>query len=191
MMDYFEIKERLDNLTEFRRLYVQYIGFTNRPHNPAGEMVRARMEPLLSLTVESLRKVGLGGMVTRDAPVHGGKKVQINLIKAIFRDQVIKRFNLDDVAPLEILDRGVVKYKKRLWQQRIQLFNPVFWLYQFGVFLARLPLYIFRAAGYDTDPAERLGLVKVYLVVFQLAYFYALLKAFGVFDWLRIDILAL
>ena len=191
MMDYFETKERLNNLIEFRRLYVEYISFTNRPHNPAGEMVRSRMQPLLPLTVESLRKVGLGGMITRDAPVHGGKKVRINLIKAIFRDQVIKRFSLDDTGPLQILDKGVVKYQKRLWQQKVQLFNPIFWLFQFGSFLAKLPFHIARAAGYDTDPAEKLALVKVYLVLFQLAYFYALFKTFGVFDWVRIDILAL
>lgn len=191
MMDYFETKERLDNLAEFRRLYIEYISFTNRPHNPAGEMVRSKMQPLLSLTVESLRRVGLGGMITHDAPVHGGKKVRINLIKAIFRDHVIKRFNLDDTAPLEVLDRGIVKYRKLLWQQKVQLYNPIFWFYQFGVFLAKLPFHIFRAAGYDTDPAEKLAAVKVYLVVFQLAYFYALLKTVGFFDWLRIDILAL
>ena len=96
MMDYFEVRQRLTNLTEFRRLYIEYLDFTNRFENPAAEIVLKKKERLLPMTVQSLRKTGLGGMITRDAPVHGGRRVRINVIKAIFRPHLIKRFNLDD-----------------------------------------------------------------------------------------------
>jgi hypothetical protein len=191
MMDYFEVRQRLTNLTEFRRLYIEYLDFTNRFENPAAEIVLKKMERLLPMTVQSLRQTGLGGMITRDAPVHGGRRVRINLIKAIFRPHLIKRFNLDDNGPLEILDRGVMKYQRLLWMQKVQLFNPVFWIYQFGVFLARLPFHIARASGFSTDSAERLGIVKLYLFVFQIAYFFVLFKALGLFEWVRIDFIAL
>lgn len=91
-MNYFEVKDRLESLLRFRTLYVEYIGFTNREENPAARIIRQKMEPLAPITVESLRQVGLGGMVTRDAPAHGGRKIRINLIKAIFRDLIIRRF---------------------------------------------------------------------------------------------------
>jgi len=190
MMTYFEVKERLECLQQFRNLYAEYIEFTNRPNNVPAQMVRRKMEPLLPMVVESLQKVGLGRLITRDAPVRGGRKVRINLIKAIFRDTIIKRFSLEDKGPLKILDKGILAYRNRLWQQKVQLFNPVFWLYHFGLFLARLPIMIFRSAGYDTSKAEELASVKFYLVAFQILYFYLIADAIGFIEWLRFDIIA-
>ena len=190
-MNYFEIKERLDNLTEFRALYTEYIEFTNRATNVPAQMVRRRMEPLAPLAVDSLKKVGLGYLVTRDAPSRGGVKVQVNLIKAIFRDHVIQRFSLDEKEPLAILERGLQEYRQRLWAQKIQLFNPLFWLFQIGLFLARLPLYICQSAGFDTSRAERAPITKVYLVVVQILFFFLLAHAVGLTNWFRFDIIAL
>jgi len=191
MMTYFEIKERLKYLTRFRDYYAEYIDFTNRPRNVPAQMIRRKMEPLVLITVESLKKVGFGRLITRDAPVHGGRKIRINLIKAIFNDAVIKRFSLDDKEPLRILDKGILEYRNRLWRQKVQLFNPVFWLFYFGLFLARLPIVIFRAAGYDTSKAEELASVKLYLVVFQILFFYLIADTVGLISWLRFDIIAL
>lgn len=191
MMTYFEVKDRLKYLTRFRDYYAEYIDFTNRPRNVPAQMIRQKMEPLVPMTVESLKKVGLGRLITRDAPVRGGRKVRINLIKAVFRDTVIKRFSVHDREPLEILDKGVLEYRNRLWRQRVQLFNPLFWLFYFGLFLARLPILIFRSAGYDTTQAEELASVRFYLVAFQILYFYLIADAVGLIDWLRFDIIAL
>jgi hypothetical protein len=82
-MTYFEVKERLNSLIRFRKLYVEYVKFTNRESNPAAQMVRARMEPLTTLTVDSLKRVGLGSMLTRAAPARGGKTMKINLIRCL------------------------------------------------------------------------------------------------------------
>ena len=64
MMDYFEIRGRLNNLVEFRRLYSEYIGLTNRERNLAAQLVRQKLEPLARLTVDSLLQVKLGALVT-------------------------------------------------------------------------------------------------------------------------------
>ena len=103
MMDYFEVRERLDCLQQFRNQYAEFIEFTNRPNNVPAQMVRRKMEPLEPMVVESLKKVGLGRLITREAPASGGRKIRVNLIKAIFRDTVIKRFSVKDEEPLEIL----------------------------------------------------------------------------------------
>jgi hypothetical protein len=188
-MSYFEVKERLENLTEFRSLYADYANFTNKPNNIPAQMVRQRMEPLVPLTVDSLRRVGLGHMVTHDAPVRGGRKVRINLIKAIFRDHVVRQFSLDDEAPMKLIDAGILKYQRLLWIQKLQLFNPLFWLFHFILFLAKLPILIFRQAGFDTDKTEKHPLVRLYLVVFQVACYALLVKWSGLWDWIRFDIL--
>lgn len=190
MMTYFEVKERLEALVLFRNQYAEYIEFTNRPTNVPAQMVLRKMEPLLTMTVESLKKVGLGRLITRDAPVRGGKKVRINLIKAIFRDEIIQRFSLKDREPLEILDEGILAYRNRLWPQKLQLANPLFWLFQFGVFLSRLPILVFQKAGFDTTQAEKAGSVKFYLATFQILYFYLIADAIGLIAWLRFDIIA-
>ena len=191
MLTYFEVKERLDNLTKFRNLYREYIDFTNRSTNVPAQIVRRRMEPLVPMAVDSLRRVGLGSMITRDAPVKGGRKIQINLVKAVFRDHIIRQFSLDDQTPLDILDKGVLRYKQHLWAQKIQLFNPLFWLFHFGLFLARLPVLIFEKAGYDTTKAERFTSARFYLVLFQLVFFYIIAKWVGLVGWIRFDILGL
>ncbi|MDH3890148.1 MAG: hypothetical protein OEV49_03615 [candidate division Zixibacteria bacterium] len=182
-MTYFEIKERLAVLLEFRRLYSEYLDFTNRFSNPAAEIVRGKMEPLAAMTVDSLKRVKLGSMLTRNAPAEGGKKIRINLIRAIFRDKVIRDYNLDDGAPMKVLDTGIVKYRTRLWQQKIQLFNPVFWLLQVSAYLPLLPLNMLRKAGYDVLANEEAPLVRVLVLLFQVLCFYVLFKSTGLIDW--------
>jgi len=191
MMNFFEVRDRLANLTEFRALCREYFSFTNRERNVPAQMVREKMRPLATIVVDSLRQVDLGGMVTRDAPVAGGRKVRINLIKAIFRDNVVHQFNLDDHTPLEILEASIIKYKRLLWQQKIQLFNPLFWLFHFVGYLAQLPLLVCRRAGYDTQKAEQLTSVRVYQILFQLAFFYVIARWSGFLDWIWFDIIAL
>ncbi len=190
-MEFFEVKERLENLEKFRGLYRDYADFTNKPENVPAQMVRKKMEPLVPMTVESLNKVGLGGMVTRDAPVHGGRRVRVNIIKAIFRDRVIRKFSLDDKAPLKVLEAGILKYKQQLWVQKLQLFNPLFWLFHFILFMARLPLLIFRKAGYDTSHAETLTSVRLFIILFQCFCYYILAEWSGLLDWIWFDIMGL
>jgi hypothetical protein len=189
-MIYFEVKERLTCLLEFRRLYTEYLRFTNRYSNQAAQLVRAKMEPLAAMTVDSLRCVKLGSMLTKAAPARGGRTMKINLIRAIFRDNVIREYNLDERAPLRILDTGIVKYRTRLWRQKIQLFNPFFWLFQMTAFLAALPLHILRRAGYDTGRAEKTSVIRVYVASFQFVCLYVVFNWLGLIDWFQFYLLA-
>jgi len=183
-MNYFEVKERLENLTEFHRSYRDYLDFTNRSTNVPAQMIRKRMQPLTPLTVESLNRVGMGSMITRDAPAKGGGKVKINLIRAIFRDHIIQAFSLDEKEPLKVLEQGILKYKKRLWRERLQLVNPIFWLFHFGIFLARLPFLIGKASGMDIPEIDNTPIFKFYLILFQIVYFYLIAESIGFVDWL-------
>jgi hypothetical protein len=191
MMTYFEIRGRLEHLLEFRRLYHEYAEFTNKENNLPAQLLLSRLEPMVSLTVNSLRQVGLGTVVTRDAPSKGGRRIRVNIIKAIFRPLVVRHFSIEDSEILSLLDRGLVKYRIRLWQQRLQLLNPLFWLYQIIAFAADLPLWIFRAAGYTTEHIEKAAPTRVYKVAVQILLFAALLHWSGVFTWIRFDIFAL
>lgn len=191
MMNYFEIRNRLANLEELRSLYREYISFTNRETNVPAQAIRTKMEPMAVLAIDSLRRVGLGSMVTRDAESRGGRKVRINLVKAIFRDHVVRRYDVRDNEVLTLLDRGIASYKSRLWKQQINLLNPLYWLYQIGTLLADLPFMIFRSAGYDTEKAEQLISARLFRLVVQLVFFAVIIKWSGLFDLIRFDILAL
>lgn len=191
MMTYFEARGRRDHLLDFRRLYHDYSEFTNKENNAAAQMLLQKLEPMAPLTVDSLRRVGLGSMITHDAPARGGKKVRINIIKAIFRPHLVRHYSLEDADVLKLLDRGIVKYRIRVWQQAINLFNPLFWLLQLIGFIADLPLHIFNRAGFDTEKAERQVSVRACRVIVQLLLVALLLKLTGVLDWIRFDILAL
>ncbi len=178
-MEYFEIRARLRRLKRFRAMYRQYLAFTNRDRNPAAQLVLSRMEPMARLTVDSLRRVKLGSTITRDAPARGGRRVKINIIKAIFRDNIQRHYSLDDDAPLRALDKGILVYQRRLWGQTIQLLNPLFWLYHFSGFLARLPVLVLRRAGYDTDRAESAASFRIWVVAVQAASFYLIFQWTG------------
>lgn len=178
-MEYFEIRDRLRRLRRFRAMYKEYLAFTNRERNPAAQLVLEKMEPMVRLTVDSLRRVKLGSMITRDAPARGGRRVKINVIKAIFRENVKSYYSLDEEAPLRALDKGILLYQRRLWLHTVQLFNPLFWLYHFSGFLARLPILMVRRAGYDTDRAEKMLSVRMWIVVVQALCFYALFQWTG------------
>lgn len=191
MMLYFEVSDRLNQMIRFRQLYREYIGFTNRAENQPAQMIRQKMRPMVTEVVDSLRRIGLGGMITRDAPVRGGRRVRINLIKAIFRDEVIRRYNLEDEFPISLLDQGILEYRKQLWVARLQLFNPFFWLYQSVAFAARLPIFVFSRAGFDTSRVESLAPVKLLIVLVQAGIYAALIKWTGIVDWLSFDMVAL
>jgi hypothetical protein len=175
-MTYFEIRERLDCLIQFRNLFREYIQFPNRENNKAAQVVREKMEPLLGSVVDSLKRVNLGSTITREAPTRGGHNLRINLIRAIFREHLISRFMLDDATPMKILDSGISRYKSRLWKERVQLFNPLFWLYHFSEFLARIPVMLMEKAGCDIRQAEKSKGFRFYIVLVQLSIFYLLFR---------------
>jgi hypothetical protein len=68
MMDYFEVRDRMENLVEIRMLYKEYISFTNRQNNAPAGIVRDKLEPLVPLTVDSLNRANLGSLISRDMP---------------------------------------------------------------------------------------------------------------------------
>ncbi|MBU8934704.1 MAG: hypothetical protein KOO62_11965 [candidate division Zixibacteria bacterium] len=191
MMIYFEVRERMAGLKEFRDLYREYLDFTNRENNIPAQIVRQKMEPMTIQVCDSLRRVKLGRLITRNAPAKGGKRVRINLIKAIFRDQLRRDYSLGDQAALDILDRGIIRYKTLLWRQTLVLYNPLFWLYHGAGFIAELPLLIFRRAGYSVEHAEKLTSVRLLKILIQVLVLVLVAKWVGVVDWIRIDILAL
>ena len=191
MMTYFEVRERLHGLEEFRRMFREYADFTNRESNLPAQMLKAKMEPMLLQTVDSLNQVDLGSLVTKDAPARGGRRIKINVVRAVFRPHLIRHFQIRDREVIELLDKGILRYQTRLWQQRLQLFNPLFWLWQIIAFLADLPFWIAKKAGFDISRVDTLSSVRLYRIVAQVAVFGLLIKWSGLFDLIRFDILAL
>ncbi len=189
MMDYFEARDRLGGLIEFRKLYKEYISFTNRENNIPAQIIKDKLEPLLPMTVDSLNRAGLGALVARNAPTLGGKTVKVNIMRAIFRQNIIDRFRLEDNEPLRALDKGIMVYQTRLWKRRMNLFNPFFWLHNFIAYIAQHPLLILRRSGFDPVEAEKSPVIRVYMVLFQSFIYFLILKWIGLIDWIWFDIL--
>ena len=189
-MTYFEVKERLAALIEFRTRFAEYSNFTNRTEdNIPAKMIRNKLEPLAPVVVDSLAKVGLGRVVVKDSPARGGRKIQVNVIKAIFRERLMKRYDIPDHTAMRMLDAGISKYNQMLWVQKIQLFNPLFWLYQIVLFIAKTPLMVFEGAGFNTVRVNRSAAAKALVVVLQLVCYYFLIQWSGLAAFIRFDIL--
>lgn len=183
-MNYFEVRERLETLKKMRRLYKEYLSFTNRFENPAAQIVAHQMRPLVAMTIDSLKHAGVGSVVTHDAPAKGGKRYKINIIKAIFRESLTRNFSLEEDAPTEAIEAAIAKYRILLIRSRIQLFNPIFWLVQFVGYGISFPFYIMQKCGFDTAEFEKTSVGRMIKIIIALAMLYITSEASGFSQWL-------
>lgn len=188
-MNYFETKKRLENLLEFRALYREFLEFPARYDYVPARIVLDKMRPRVSMVINSLIRIGQGNRMIKVEKSFGGKKVRVNMFKAIFHRKLQRRYSLDKRIPLKILDSAIASYQTRLWGQKIQLFNPVFWLFQISDYFLKIPLNLLDHFGY-ADRAEETVSGRVYLALGQLAIFGYFLKISGLFEFIRNDIIA-
>ncbi len=188
-MNYFEIKNRLDTLRKFRGLYIQILKTSSRHENKEAGKILTELRPLTPLTMNSLIKIGQGYKMIKIEKDFSGKRIRINIFRAIFRQKLQRRYGLDEKAPLKVLDSAIAEYQGNLWRQKIQLFNPLFWIITFVDFALGIPLNllgrIFPRADFETSLPARL-----YLAAGQLIVFLYLADFAGLFGWLRWDLLA-
>jgi len=184
-MNYFEITKRLAALSKFLALYNQYTSFTNRVENPAAQELLKEMKPLVPLTIESLRLVRVGTIVTHDAPARGGKSFRINVIKAIFRHSLIQHFRLDDEGPRQALEMAIVKYDTRRSRAFVQLFNPLFWLIELVAFGADIPYALLEKIGFELDDFRKTGAARAIKGILLLLIIAGLVKMTGLWDWIQ------
>ncbi len=184
MMNYFEVRERIAVLKKFRRLYKEYLTFTNRSENPAAQLFVAKMRPLVPMTIDSLRRVGVGTIVTHGAKAAGSKKYRINLIKVIFRDSLSRHFNIPDDAPMEAIEAALVKYRLKSHQTLLQLFNPFFWLIHFFSYIAEMPFEVLRRCGYEVADLKASDGGKLIKLLIFLALFGLVAEASGLRRWI-------
>jgi len=189
-MTYFEIKNRLMQLRAFRGLYADFLNFPDRYHYTPAVITMDKMRVLVSQVIQSLINIGYGEKMIRVEKKFDGKKVRINIFKAIFRERLQRRYSLDDEIPLKILDSAIARYEGRLWRERILLFNPVYWVFLAFDYFLKLPFYIIQNSGVEYRFDKTLS-YKIYLAVGHFILFIYLLKISGLYNWLSRDILAL
>lgn len=183
-MNYFEVRQRLEVLKKFRKLYKDYISFTNRSENPAAQLLLGKMRPLVPMTIDSLKQVGIGTIITHDAPARGRKKYKINMIKAIFRESLIQHFHLEETAPLEAIEAALVKYQVLISRARLQLFNPVFWLVLFLGYAADSPFILLAQCGFDIDEVRKGPVGRFLKLLIMLILVCLIAEATGFRAWL-------
>ena len=183
-MNYFEVRQRLDVLRKFQKLYKDYISFTNRSDNPAAQLLLGKMRPLVPMTIDSLKHVGIGTIITHDAPARGRKKYKINMIKAIFRESLIQHFHLDENAPLEAIEAALVKYQVLISRARLQLFNPVFWLVLFIGYAANSPFILLAQCGFEIDDIRKSPVGRLIKLLIMLILIILIAEATGIRGWL-------
>lgn len=188
-MNYFETKSRLEQLNEFRELYREFLNFSERYYYPPAVITMEKMRSLVSQVIQSLISIGYGERMIRKEKKFDGKKIRINIFKAIFRERLQRRYALDEEIPLKVLDSAIAKYQGILWRQKIQLFNPVFWIFHIADYFLRLPFMIIRNSGINYK-FEKSAIFQIYLASGHLALFAYLLKISGLLTWLDRDILA-
>lgn len=183
-MNYFEISKRLATIKKFRKLYKDYISFTNRYENPAAQILLKKMRPLVPMTIDSMREAGVGTIVTHDAPARGAKRYKINIIKAIFRESLVRNFNLEDEAPLQALEATLVKYETLKSRAFFQLFNPFFWFIEFVAYAAEGPFTLIDKAGIDTMEFRKTAAAKTIKLFMMAIIIYLIIELTGLRVWL-------
>jgi hypothetical protein len=186
-MNYFEARERLDALVRYRRQYVDFIAFTNRDRNVAALTVKSRLLEEQPFVLESLGKVNCGYLKTTDIPSEGGKALKINVVKAVFRDDLVHKYDLRDDTPLDELDRAISLYRNIRWREQLHLWNPLFWIHYFTSYVARLPFRVLESAGYDVAGVEQSAFTRGYVVVMQLICAFVILRHTGILALIWFD----
>ncbi len=181
-MNYFETSKRLLTLKKFKKLYGEYISFTNRFENPAAQMLLRQMRPLVPMTIDCLKEVNVGTIVTSDAPSRGGKTYKINMIKAIFRKSLIQQFHLDEQEPLYAIEMAIVKFEMLKSRAFIQLFNPLFWVVEFISYIAEIPFIILERAGIDLVEFRKTSVAKLFKIVVITGLMFLIAETTGVID---------
>ena len=188
-MNYFETKKRLEQLIKFRDLYRDFIEFPDRYHYTPAAVMMEKMRPLVTQVIHSLIAIDYGEKMIRKEKKFDGKRVRINIFKAIFRERLQRRYALEEDIPLKVLDSAIAKYQSMLWSRQIQLFNPIFWVFHVFDHFLRFPFMIIRNTGIKFD-FERSALFQIYLVAGHFLLFAYVLKITGLFTWFHRDILA-
>jgi hypothetical protein len=184
-VNYFETSKRLSTLKKFKKLYTEYICFTNRFENPAAQILLRQMRPLVPMTIDCLKEVKVGTIVASDAPSRGGKTYKINMIKAIFRKSLIQQFNLDDQEPLYAIETAIVKFEMLKSRAFIQLFNPFFWVFEFIAYIAEIPFIVLERAGIDLAEFRKTSVAKLFKIVIITGLLFVVAETAGVIDLVK------
>ena len=189
-MNYFEIKNRFQVLEEFRNVYQSYLNYAYKTNDyVAAQQCLDRLQPKTAIITNSLVQIGYARNMMRSEKTVGGKKIKINLIKAIFNKKLQRRYSLNEQIPLKILNLSVARYQTLLWQQQIQLFNPFFWLFHSLEYFLKIPFRAFDSFCFEEN-IEDLILPRIYLASGQIVLFLYIFKLTGIFDWLKQDLFA-
>ncbi len=97
------------------------------------------------------------------APGVGGVIIPVNLFYAILKDTSHGGVDQDWIR--DTINETIGRTQQRLRLERVNMFNPLYWLYQVLVFLVRIPFHIVSVSGFDVSKVEDHFLGKVFKLV--------------------------
>jgi hypothetical protein len=151
----------LHRVIDFQNTYVRMVNaLGERDRETAWEQQRHLATQALDVQ-RDLQRVGLGYITLCDAPILGGRAHVADITVLMTHPDMATQYNLDPTTLMLQLDMAIGEYQRRVTRGRLALLNPLWWLELLLRFLFRLPLRLFRIAGYNTAPFERSGPGKV------------------------------
>jgi hypothetical protein len=152
-------KWRIDRLTEFRNLVVEYFNnsraewvASERIEERAAEDARVKINRMMDEAHDLILYSGVNPVIRYTPPaVVGGYIQSIDLIRNIF---LLHRFNISPRSLLDNIDQAIGVYECNKRPALLRAINPFYYIGRGLDWVARMPFVLIGRAGFDQQRAE-------------------------------------
>lgn len=154
-----ENNRRLEKLTEFRALVIQYFNKSRaewmvdeRIEQPAAEGARVKINRMMDEAHDIILYSGVNPSIRYTPPaVVGGYIQNIDLVQNVFN---LHRFQITANNLLDFIDRSIGIYESNKRPAHLRAINPFFYLGLAFDLVARIPFVLIGRAGFNRQKVE-------------------------------------
>jgi hypothetical protein len=204
-MIYFSKKANLEFINDFLKTYDQIRAIEKQAHEkmlgekhdwitPDGvnKLIRETASQLnsdySSLRMNYLRKVDRANEISKNerieyylnivsAPLEGSRKYSGSIYE-FFLDPISSIFDFDRDCH-DTLNKLIGKLEAEMNQEYRNLFNPLYWLGKFVIYIIRLPYTMILLTGFDINIIQKPLFGNLFLLLYMVGLIYILVYLFG------------
>lgn len=143
--------------------------------NNEGKNLREKLAQEIPKAIETAYRNGVSiDYKSLPAPAVGGVIIPVNIFHAVLEDTSYDGINETWIE--DKINETIGQLKRKLRNDFFKLINPFFWLYQFFVFIIRIPFYLISISGFDVAKIEEHLISKIFKLLEIIILVYFLLK---------------
>jgi hypothetical protein len=140
-----------------------------------GKKIRKAIAQSLMRASEIASKYGVSHIaVSYPAPAVGGPVINQDILYATIQDT--SHCGIDEQTITDTIDQTIGAVSRQLSKDKINIFNPLYWLYSVLVFVIRIPFILVSISGFNVSVVENHIAGKIFKLVEMILVGFLLLK---------------